>query len=169
MADPLWKRGTADIDARVMRYLAGDDVVLDRELFLHDIEASKAHVRGLASIGVLTADQADRLTGAMDALGTEFRAGEFVLDERFEDGHSAIEIALTERLGELGRKVHAGRSRNDQVLVATRLFVKAQLERLRTACAAVAGAALDRAQADAMTPMPGYTHLQRAVVSSVGL
>ena len=169
MVDLLWKRGAVDVDARIMQYLAGDDVLLDAQIFLYDIEASAAHVRGLQSIGVLSDTQGEQLCDALAALGKQFTAGEFVLDERFEDCHSAIEIALTERLGDLGKKIHAGRSRNDQVLVATRLFLKNHLQRLQALCVAIASASLERAEADEMTPMPGYTHLQRAVVSSVGL
>ncbi|MEL7450466.1 MAG: lyase family protein, partial [Pseudomonadota bacterium] len=112
---------------------------------------------------------AEQLAAALAELGQQFADGDFVLDARFEDCHSAIEISLTERLGDLGKKIHAGRSRNDQVLVASRLYLRAQLERINSLCASIATASLDRAQADALTPMPGYTHLQRAVVSSVGL
>ncbi|HVT32682.1 MAG TPA: lyase family protein, partial [Rhodanobacteraceae bacterium] len=101
----------------------------------------------------------------LDALAGDFAAGRFTLDERYEDGHSAIEARLIERLGDIGRKVHTGRSRNDQVLVATRLWLKAKLAALFESCRAVARASLDRAASEAL-PLPGYTHLQRAVVSS---
>ena len=91
------------------------------------------------------------------------------LDERFEDGHSAIEARLTERLGDTGRRIHTGRSRNDQVLVATRLWLKERLQDLQACCHAVATVALRRAGAEALLPLPGYTHLQRAMVSSAGM
>jgi argininosuccinate lyase len=151
-----------------MRFLAGDDVILDREFFLYDIEASKAHVGGLANIGIVTADERDAIARELDALADDFRTGHFVLDERYEDGHSAIEMRLTERLGDAGRKVHTGRSRNDQILVATRLWLKARLAELFETCRAVAEVCLDRAAREAL-PLPGYTHLQRAVVSSTAL
>ncbi len=165
----LWDKGGAGVDARVQRFLAGDDVVYDKSLFLYDIAASRAHVDGLARIGVLAATEAAAIGGALAELAEAFRGGRFVLDARFEDGHSAIEHFLVEKLGDVGRKVHTGRSRNDQVLVALRLFARDALAALDGHLRAAARAALERARADERTPMPGYTHLQRAVPSSVGL
>ncbi|GAA0719745.1 argininosuccinate lyase [Dokdonella soli] len=168
MSDLLWQKSGTRTDERIMRFLAGDDVMLDREFFLHDIEASKAHVGGLANIGIVSVAEADAITRELDMLADDFRHERFVLDARYEDGHSAIEARLTERLGDTGRKVHTGRSRNDQILVATRLWLKAKLGELLTTCRAVAEACLDRAGRESL-PLPGYTHLQRAVVSSTAL
>jgi argininosuccinate lyase len=168
MTDPLWMKPGTRINERIMRFLAGDDVLLDREFFLHDITASKAHVEGLANIGVLRDGEAEALKRELDALADDFRSGGFVLDDRFEDGHSAIEARLTERLGDTGRKVHTGRSRNDQILVATRLWLKEKLGALEAHCKASARICLDRAGNESL-PMPGYTHLQRAVVSSTSM
>lgn len=168
MTQPLWQKTDSKIDARIMQFLAGNDVLLDREFFLHDITASKAHVGGLANIGVVSNDEAVALKRELDALADDFRSGDFVLDERHEDGHSAIEARLTERLGDAGRRVHTGRSRNDQILVATRLWLKEQLATLHAQCRAIAQVCLDRAAQPAL-PMPGYTHLQRAVVSSTAM
>jgi argininosuccinate lyase len=168
MATPLWQKSGSKVDAKIMRFLAGDDVLLDREFFLHDITASKAHVEGLANIGVLSDYEAVALKRELDALDLDFRSGAFVLDDRFEDGHSAIEARLTERLGGVGRKVHTGRSRNDQILVATRLWLKEKLAALQQHCAAAARVCLDRAASETL-PMPGYTHLQRAVASSTSM
>ncbi|WP_430388672.1 argininosuccinate lyase [Dyella sp. 20L07] len=168
MTQPLWQKANIKIDARIMKFLAGDDVLLDREFFLHDITASKAHVEGLANIAVVSADEAVALKRELDVLAEDFRAGQFVLDERYEDGHSAIEARLTERLGDAGRRVHTGRSRNDQILVATRLWLKDQLAALEQHCRAIAQVCLDRAAQPAI-PLPGYTHLQRAVVSSTAM
>jgi len=168
MTEPLWQKPGVTIDARIMRFLAGDDVILDREFFLFDVEGSKAHVEGLARIGVLSADEAAALARELDALAADFRNGAFVLDEQYEDGHTAIEARLTQRLGDAGRKVHTGRSRNDQILVATRLWLKAQLGEVLTHTRAIAQACLTRAAREAL-PMPGYTHLQRAVVSSTAM
>ena len=168
MTQPLWQKADIKIDARIMKFLAGDDVVLDREFFVHDITASKAHVEGLANIGVVTGDEATALKRELDVLADDFRSGIFVLDDRYEDCHSAIEARLTERLGDAGRRVHTGRSRNDQILVATRLWLKEQLATLEAHCRAIAQVCLDRAAQPAV-PLPGYTHLQRAVVSSTGM
>jgi len=168
MTEPLWNKSDTRIDANIMRFLAGDDVLLDREFFLHDIAASKAHVEGLANIGVVSVDEAAALKHELDALTEDFKSGAFVLDERFEDGHSAIEVRLTERLGDAGRRVHTGRSRNDQILVATRLWLKEKLALLQTHCRGIAQVCLDRAAGESL-PLPGYTHLQRAVVSSTAM
>jgi argininosuccinate lyase len=165
----LWDKGGQGVDQAAQAFLAGEDVVWDRHLFLFDVAASRAHVEGLARVNVLRADEAASLVAELDALARAFTAGTFVLDARHEDGHSAIEAHLTEKLGDTGRKVHTGRSRNDQVLVAQRLFLKDALEKLRACCVAVADVCLERAQRDANTVMPGYTHLQRAVPSTVGL
>ncbi len=169
MSDLLWQKPGVTVDAAIQSFLAGDDVVLDREFFLHDIEASRAHAQGLARIDILAGDELAGIEHELDALADDFSAGRFVLDDRYEDGHSAIEARLTERLGDAGRRIHTGRSRNDQVLVATRLWLKAQLVRTQALCVEVAGIALDRAAAEADVPLPGYTHLQRAVVSSLGM
>ncbi len=153
----------------VMEFLAGEDVLLDRQLLVYDIQATQAHIRGLSRINIFSLGEAAQLVSALDDLASEFQAGEFILDNRFEDGHSAIEAYLTERFGDLGKKIHTGRSRNDQILVATRLYLQAKLKTVRQQILAVAAACLQRAQADELTPMPGYTHLQPAMPSSVGL
>ena len=169
MSDLLWQKPGVTVDADIQAFLAGDDVVLDREFFLHDIAASRAHAEGLQRIGILSADELSGIARELNALAADFSVGRFVLDARYEDGHSAIEARLTERLGDAGRRIHTGRSRNDQVLVATRLWLKEKLARTQALCVEIAGIALDRAQAEAEVPLPGYTHLQRAVVSSLGM
>ncbi|UHQ24872.1 argininosuccinate lyase [Lysobacter sp. 5GHs7-4] len=169
MSDLLWQKPGVKVDARIQRFLAGEDVVLDREFFLFDIQASGAHAQGLQQIGILSADELAGLSRELDTLAADFSAGDFVLDERYEDGHSAIESRLIERLGDAGRKIHTGRSRNDQILVATRLWLKDRLARLVELCRESAQVALARAEAESALPLPGYTHLQRAVVSSAGM
>ena len=165
MSQLLWQKAGVATNARIMDFLAGEDVRLDREFLLHDITASQAHVEGLAHIGVVSAEEAEALRRELDQLAADFREGRFVLDERYEDGHSAIEARLTERLGDAGRRVHTGRSRNDQILVATRLWLKERLQYLAGLCRQIAEIALQRASSEPL-PLPGYTHLQRAVVSS---
>ena len=169
MSDLLWQKPGVTVDARIQKFLAGDDVILDREFFLHDIAASKAHAQGLQRIGILSGDELAGLERELEVLGDDFRSGVFVLDERFEDCHSAIESRLTERLGDAGRKIHTGRSRNDQILVATRLWLKDKLDQVSALSRQVARVALDRAEAEKSMPLPGYTHIQRAVVSSAGM
>lgn len=169
MSGLLWQKPGVKVDARIQKFLAGEDVILDREFFLFDIEASRAHAQGLAQIGILTADELVGLERELSLLADDFRAGAFVLDDQYEDGHSAIEVRLVERLGDAGKKIHTGRSRNDQILVATRLWLKDRLSRLLATCRESAQVALARAEAEQAVPLPGYTHLQRAVVSSLGM
>ncbi|RRN80332.1 argininosuccinate lyase [Pseudoxanthomonas sp. SGD-10] len=169
MAELLWQKPGVAVDAQIQRFLAGDDVILDREFFLHDIAASTAHAEGLQRIGILSAEELEGLKRELAILAEDFRSGAFVLDERYEDCHSAIESRLTERLGDAGRKIHTGRSRNDQILVATRLWLKEKLARVAQLSREVARVALDRAAAEKDLPIPGYTHIQRAVVSSAGM
>ena len=169
MSGLLWQKPGVRVDDRIQRFLAGEDVVLDREFFLADIAASRAHAQGLQQVGILGADELGGIERELDALDADFRSGAFVLDERYEDGHSAIEARLTERLGDAGRRIHTGRSRNDQVLVATRLWLKDRLAQVAALCRECADVALARADAEATLPLPGYTHLQRAVVSSLGM
>ncbi|MBL8263360.1 MAG: argininosuccinate lyase [Xanthomonadaceae bacterium] len=169
MSELLWQKPGVKVDARIQHFLAGEDVILDREFFLFDIQASLAHAEGLLRIGILGADELAGIRVELDALAEDWRSGAFVLDERYEDCHSAIEARLVERLGDAGRRIHTGRSRNDQILVATRLWLKDRLARVQALCAESAEVALARAEAEASVPLPGYTHLQRAVVSSLGM
>ncbi len=164
----LWQKGGSAMDPALMDFLAGEDVMLDRELLPFDLQASAAHARGLAQIGLLSDDECSALCRELVALGDAFAAGTFVLDARFEDGHAAIEWWLTEKLGDLGKRIHTARSRNDQVLVALRLCERAALDRISAQVRNVASRMLVRAEAEAMWVMPGYTHLQRAMVTSTG-
>lgn len=168
MSELLWQKPGVEVDPRIQAFLAGDDVLLDREFIQDDITASAAHARGLARIGILTSSEAEAMCRELAALSEDLKSGAFVLDERYEDCHSAIESRLVERLGDVGRKIHTGRSRNDQILVATRLWLKRKLGEVQALSREVAEVCLLRAQAEAL-PMPGYTHLQRAVVSSTAM
>ncbi len=171
MSDPLWKKGDGpvDTDPEIMAFLAGRDVILDRELLPFDIQATGAHAAGLARIGLLTQEELEATRTSLRELQEAFEDGGFVLDHRFEDGHSAIEAWLVDELGETGRKIHTGRSRNDQVAVAMRLYLRDRLDRLEAVCARIAERCLERARKEAQVPMPGHTHLQRAMPSSLGL
>jgi argininosuccinate lyase len=153
----------------IMQFMAGEDVVLDRVLFPYDIRATAAHLRGLMRIGILSSVECTRLCDLLDELRLEFSAGVFILDSRYEDGHTAIEAYLKGKAGVLGERVHTGRSRNDQVAVATRLYMIDQVREIASFAASISRSCLDKADTNAAVPMPGYTHLQRAVPSSIGL
>ena len=165
---PLWAKGQVNLDAAVQRFCAADDVIVDRELFVFDIRATAAHVQGLRRIGVVNDVEASTLTDGLDALASLWADGSFVVDDRYEDGHTAIESFLIERCGEVGKKVHTARSRNDQVLVAARLWLKDRLQQAAALASSSAAMCLSRAEATASVPMPGYTHLQRAMPTSLG-
>ncbi len=169
MSKPLWHAEGRDVDERAMRFMAGEDARLDAELLPFDIIATRAHVRGLGRIGALAGEDVDKLVRALDEIARDVESGGLVMSGTFEDGHSAIEAWLTDRLGEAGKRVHLGRSRNDQVLIATRLYCLDRIGRLRAAAVESGRAALRRARENEHTLMPGFTHLQRAVPSSVGL
>ncbi len=125
----LWDKGYA-VDQEVEAFTTGDDYLLDRELVEADCAASIAHARMLAKIGVLMADEADKLAAELAAIAADSRSGAFTVEPADEDCHTAIENRLVARLGDLGKKVHTCRSRNDQVIVALRLYAKAKMHEL---------------------------------------
>ena len=163
----LWAKGQP-LDALVERYTVGDDPLLDRRLLPHDLRASKAHARMLASIGILTDEECQQLLQALDEIQTEFDAGSFTIERADEDVHTAIERFLTARLGDVGKKIHTGRSRNDQVLVALALWQRQTVVDARDALDSTATAFEMFAAEHEGVPLPGYTHMQRAMPSTVG-
>ncbi|MGB5292024.1 MAG: argininosuccinate lyase [Lysobacterales bacterium] len=171
MKDLIWKKeGKGDsADPAIMAFLAGEDVELDKELLLFDIEASAAHLKGLQQIDILSDDEAGKLLAGLRTIVSDLKDGTRQLDSSFEDGHSAIESWLTDMCGDIGGKIHTGRSRNDQVAVALRLYMKDRLEQLQSICTHIASVLLNRIKTEGDLPMAGYTHLQSAMPSSVGL
>ena len=164
----LWDKGTP-LDERVLRYTAGEDYALDERLVPYDVRASIAHAEMLAAQQLLTHADLAALRAALSDLAAEHARGEWRIELADEDGQTALERLLTARIGVAGERIHLGRSRNDQVLAAIRLY-------LRDTVAQLAGGALQVADAlDALgrrephTPLPGYTHMQQAMPSSVAL
>ncbi|NOK19036.1 argininosuccinate lyase [Corallococcus carmarthensis] len=168
VAETLWGKGQP-LDAAIHAFTVGDDPVVDLSLVPHDALGSAAHARMLAHVGLLTPEAATSLVAALHALHDEARAGRFTIRPEQEDGHTALEAALVERTGEAGKRIHLARSRNDQVLLALRLFMREELLALGARTAELAGTFLDFAQAHADLPLPGYTHLRRAMPSTFGL
>ena len=171
MKDLIWKKAGQgeSADPAIMAFLAGEDVVLDKELLLFDIQASAAHAKGLQQIDILSAAESRMLLDGLKQIEKDVVDGSRELTSQFEDGHSAIESWLTEMLGDIGGKIHTGRSRNDQVAVALRLYMKDRLQQLQSICTQIATVLLERTKTEADLPMPGYTHLQSAMPSSAGL
>lgn len=163
----LWEKGTA-VDEAVHRFTVGDDPAWDRHLVHWDCLGSAAHAHTLARTGLLTAAEHDALLARLAEIDAADRAGRFDIPIELEDCHTAIEAVLTQRCGPAGEKIHAGRSRNDQVATATRLFMRHHLLVWLDLLAALTRATLARLRRDGHIPMPGYTHLRRAMPSSVG-
>jgi len=147
-------------DARVEDFTASIDI--DRRLARQDIRASQAHARMLAAVGLLTAAEAEQLCATLEEIGTEIQAGRFPFRADLEDIHTHVERALIDRLGDLGRKLHTGRSRNDQVATDLKLWVRDATDELDEAVADLQRAFLRLARREQDVVMPGYTHLQRA-------
>jgi len=164
----LWQKGYK-LNELIERFTVGEDYMLDRELTVADCAASVAHARMLAEVGLLTAEEAEELERELGAVAVEAAEGRFEIKREDEDGHTAIENRLTERLGEPGKKIHTGRSRNDQVVTALRLYTKAYLTTLAEAGGTCAALLFDRAERHAEIPMVGRTHMQPAMPSTVGL
>ena len=166
--DTLWSKGLP-LDAAIHRFTVGDDPWVDLALAPHDALGSAAHARMLAHVGLLPEADMRKLVAALRALHNEARVGAFTIRPEQEDGHTALEAALVERVGEPGRRIHLGRSRNDQVQLALRLMLREEVLVLGARAAELAGAFLDFAQAHANVPLPGYTHMRRAMPSTFGI
>ncbi len=164
----LWDKG-APLDTRVLEYTAGEDHALDDRLIAYDVTGSIAHAEGLHASGLLSADDLTTLRAALQDIAAEHARGEWrvTLDE--EDGQTAIEARLTARAGAVGGRIHLGRSRNDQVLTALRLYLRDAVEALREGAQRVADALHALAARHADLRLPGYTHMQQAMPSSVAL
>ncbi|MEM8599279.1 MAG: argininosuccinate lyase [Bacteroidota bacterium] len=166
----IWtKDASSSPDDWVVRFTVGDDWRWDTLLLPYDCVGSEAHAWALAEIGVLTADEHRQVADALAAIKAEAEAGALTVRVEDEDCHTVLERELTAQLGDAGKKIHAGRSRNDQVLVALRLWLRDALAAVAEQAAAVTEALLDHADACADGLMPGYTHLQRAMPTTAGL
>jgi argininosuccinate lyase len=164
----LWDKGTP-LDARVLAFTAGDDHVLDNRLVRYDIQASIAHAEMLAAQGLLSAPDLESIRESLTAIGEEHALGRWQVALEQEDCQTAIENLLTARIGAAGGRLHAGRSRNDQVLAALRLYLRDAAEELRRGAAAVADALEALAARHGAMALPGYTHMQHAMPSTVEL
>ena len=164
----LWDKGI-ELDQRVLAYTAGEDYSLDERLVAYDVRASIAHAEGLNAAKLLSDADLAAIRDGLTALGAEHAAGQWRIELADEDGQTALEKRLTARIGAAGGRVHLGRSRNDQVLTALRLYLLDAGKELAAAAESCA-ASLDRLAArEGATPLPGYTHMQQAMPSSVGL
>jgi argininosuccinate lyase len=160
----LWDKGYS-LDKDIEKFTVGNDFLLDRNLVKYDVYASIAHALMLNKIKILTDDELNKLKKAL----AEILDANIEINQEDEDVHTAIEKYLTGKLGDLGKKIHTARSRNDQVLVDIRLFSKDKLLEVKKSVLDLANALLETAEANKGVPMPGYTHSRKAMPSSVGL
>jgi argininosuccinate lyase len=164
----LWDKG-APLDERVLQYTAGEDYALDERLVPYDVCASIAHAEMLAAQRLLPTAELTAIRDGLTALAAAHARGEWHVELADEDGQTALEWRLTERIGAAGARIHLGRSRNDQVLTAVRLYLRDVVHALGAAALRVAEALESLARREAATALPGYTHLQQAMPSSVAL
>ena len=164
----LWDKGTP-LDDRVLRYTAGEDFALDERLVRYDARASIAHAEMLHEQQLLSLADLEAIRGGLSGLADEHARGLWHVELADEDGQTALERRLTERIGPAGGRVHLGRSRNDQVLTALRLYLRDAVEELGVGALGVAAALERLAEREQKTALPGYTHMQQAMPSSVAL
>lgn len=169
----LWQKNSTDnqseIAKKVEDFTVGNDYELDQALVPYDVKASKVHAAALNKAGIITEEELNKLTGSLSQILKIWKKGEFDISVEDEDMHTAIENHLVSELGELGKKIHTGRSRNDQVLTAVRLYEKDRLDAILSAAGGCIDALLKFAKKGEDIPMPGFTHTRKAMLSSVAL
>ena len=164
----LWQKDTST-NEKIDHFTVGNDRTYDLALAPYDCIASKAHAKMLGEIGMLTSKEVKDLTNALDSILKSTQKGDFVIEKEFEDMHSKIEFLLTQKLGDLGKKIHTARSRNDQVLVALQLYIKEELSQIKKEVVKLFDLLLKLAETHQKDLLPGYTHMQVAMPSSFGL
>ncbi|CAN5120368.1 argininosuccinate lyase [soil metagenome] len=169
----LWEKSTTDSKSETAKivesFTVGDDYQLDQVLVPYDIQASKVHAKALHKAGVLTAEELQKLTHALSDILKHWEKDDFVITLRDEDMHTAIENYLVNKLGDLGKKIHTGRSRNDQVLTAMRLYEKDSLENVLAEVRKCIILLIELGEKYEHVAMPGFTHTRKAMLSSAGL
>ena len=164
----LWQTKSSKLHPLVEKYTVGNDYILYLRLLLFDIEASKAHGQALVKAKILKPAEYAKLVKGMNEILKLHKEGKFVISQSDEDCHTAIENYLVAKLGDLGKKIHTGRSRNDQVLVATRLYTRKKLKQISQELINLQKVFLQIAKKYEFLPLPGYTHTRRAMPSSIG-
>ena len=168
MAQKLWEKNV-QVDQDIEKFTVGKDREMDLYLAPYDVLGSMAHITMLETIGLLTAEELSLLLHELRQIYDIARKGEFVIEEGVEDVHSQVELMLTRKLGDIGKKIHSGRSRNDQVLVDLKLFTRAQIQAITEQCHTLFNILIDQSEKYKHVLMPGYPHLQVAMPSSFGL
>ena len=168
MPGKLWDKNI-EINKEIERFTVGRDREIDLYLAPYDVLGSIAHITMLEQIGLLEKEELTRLTAELKAIYARCKRGEFVIEDGVEDIHSQVELLLTRKLGDIGKKIHSGRSRNDQVLLDVKLFIRHRLKGVVEAVTELFDALQQKSEQYKAVLMPGYTHLQIAMPSSFGL
>ncbi|WP_430409370.1 argininosuccinate lyase [Kordia sp.] len=164
----LWDKGIT-IDKKIEGFTVGNDREIDLHIAKYDIQASLAHAKMLETIDIISTEELQQLSEGLHELQSQVTHGTFVIESKFEDVHSKIEFELTQKYGDVGKKIHTARSRNDQVLVALQLFYKDNLNNIKNQTRTLFDTLLELAETHKEALLPGYTHLQVAMPSSFGL
>ncbi len=165
----LWDKKDSDINAQIEKFTVGRDPEFDMILARYDVQGSMAHVKMLESVNMLTREEAKSILQELENISEEIDRGTFRIEKGVEDIHSQIELNLTRQLGEAGKKIHSGRSRNDQVAVDIKLFLRAEIGKLKTDVKELFDLLISLSDQYKSDLLPGYTHLQIAMPSSFGL
>ena len=168
MAQKLWEK-SVQVNKDIERFTVGRDREMDLYLAKYDVLGSMAHISMLQSIGLLEKDELEQLLAELKQIYAQAERGEFVIEDGVEDVHSQVELMLTRKLGDVGKKIHSGRSRNDQVLLDLKLFTREQIRDIAEAVEQLFGVLIRQSDRYKDVLMPGYTHLQIAMPSSFGL
>jgi argininosuccinate lyase len=164
----LWQKNI-EVEKSVEKFTVGKDRELDMHLARFDVLGSLAHTRMLASIDLLNDEDIKLVQAGLKEIYQEIERGDFIIEDHVEDVHSQIEILLTQRIGEAGKKIHSGRSRNDQVLVDLKLFFRSEIQQLVSNTQLLFNQLISQSEEHKDKLLPGYTHLQIAMPSSFGL
>jgi argininosuccinate lyase len=165
----LWQKDNTATSALIETFTVGNDKEFDILLAKYDVQGSIAHVKMLGEVGLMTREESNTAIRGLEEIAHDIEAGKFAIEEGVEDIHSQVELLLTQRIGEAGKKIHSGRSRNDQVAVDIKLYVKAELLAVRTEVKELFDLLISQSEKYKDRLLPGYTHLQIAMPSSFGL
>src|SRR3954471_24574872 len=164
----LWQKESTSVSELVERFTVGRDREFDLLLAQYDVEGSISHVTMLGEVGLMTKEEAQTAVAALNEILKEIRQSKFKIEDGVEDVHSQVEFLLTQRIGDIGKKIHSGRSRNDQVAVDIKLFLRAQVLEVKDAVTQLFELLIQQSEKHKSKLLPGYTHFQIAMPSSFG-
>jgi argininosuccinate lyase len=165
----LWQKENTPVSELIESFTVGRDKEFDLMLAAHDVTGSIAHVKMLASVGLMTNEESEEAVRGLQEILQEIHAGKFKIEDHVEDVHSQVELMLTQRIGDAGKKIHSGRSRNDQVAVAIKLYLRAAVLQVKDEVKHLFDLLISQSEKFEDKLLPGYTHLQIAMPSSFGL